>query len=242
MFKNKYVASGLYGYIQQEEIDKLSVMIGKWDGSQSFSNNKTSIVYDVKGIGSFLLDLIDNYECVHFVQPKINNDFLEYIKICKHKHITLFLNDEIKCLDLSDNIESITIIGIEKYMPIINGKNLKALYMSGFESTDLKYIKKEHLDLIPKNLEEFGLIDSCRVLDLPHTFTCKKIVLIESQCQIISIPECVEQIVLCPLFFCNTMCNDPSFQMKFEIPHKYAHLLHYFNSENLKCNVLIDIK
>ena len=224
MSKNQFVLQNLYGMPLGKDIGylKLSSLL------------KTSIIYDLPYLNDFSFNKISQYDCVYFDEcVPINTFFLDYLKTCTHTHISLYLNPKMTKIELSNTIQSMTIIGIDKHQPLIHGNNLKSLYLSGFESTSFY-----NYDWLPKTVTELGLIDSCWKLNIPQSCNLSKVVLISSGCQIESVPNSVKQIIFCPLYFCESS-NKSDCTFELSIPKKYEPILHISNPENLKTYINI---
>jgi hypothetical protein len=183
MSKSNFVTQRLYGFPNEcKTANLLSNQMQDW------------IVYDLPYLNNFTLEKIKNYACVYFDKDTLIDDtFLEYIKTCNHSHISLFLNGNVllKFFELSDSIESITIIGVDKLFPILTGKNLRKLYLSGSETIDFT-----RYDWLPENITELGLIDACQDLNMPESYTIKKIILFTAGLSITHISSSTKSVIL----------------------------------------------
>lgn len=234
-----YNKQSLYGIPSKENITKSLIHMLTNETEKIVQSNGSAryndyLIYDAPNLNRHLLSYANQYECVYFFNNDFGEIFINYLATCNNVHVTFRVNidgvpDEI---NLSDNIESVTLIGIDHKMPILNGKKLKMLYLSGDETCVF-----EKFDMLSKNITELGLIDCCRILNinmLPENI--KTITIMDIGLYVKNVPTTVEKIVYKPIMVCNGDDN-PKNVHDIELESRVINKFSISNPENLKMTI-----
>lgn len=198
------------------------------------------LIYDLSVFSEYALNYANKHECVYFYNRDFQETFVNYLSTCKNTHVTFWVNtnntpNEIK---LSDAIKSVTMVGVDCCMPLVIGKNLKKIYLSGDQSCGFK-----QFDMLPKNIKELGLIDACyatlNIDILPENI--KTIVVIDQRLNVKKVPATVNKIVYMPIIVCKNDDN-PTNIHHIEIASNLIDKFEVANPENLQMTIKIEPK
>lgn len=203
------------------------------------NNNELDYLIFDQTLDEESLKYANTYECVYFINKETSDILLDYLKTCKNNHVTFWLSKyNPKSIILSDNIKSVTLIGVEHNLPKLDGNNLETLFLCN------EYTKKTQFNkwsMIPSNIKTLGfinLVGDQRNLDqIPSNVNT--IVIMDYDIHLINVVSTIEKIIFIPLIQ-HKSNNCTEYVNTVTMSDYISDILTISNPENLKTTVKIE--